>query len=222
MISTSDLSNLPEVEPLRKLCQSLAMLDAIFLPTWEDRYFSFNARWSENEMMASMRNGEGDHLFVLFTPSGAIGKGFAHESLMSPYRKQPPLVWAGVLEGVPSEFWEFLSEPACSPKETTFCFWRTLSDANWRRGNIAFHDGNDPDGSRELLRLFDNEPRSYCKWAEEMHERAVDLVAVSQIYAHQPLSQAIISALNPSLFLRDANLEEDAQEIGYPALRRTS
>lgn len=222
MISTSDLSNLPEIEPLRKLCQSLAMLDAVLSADWEGRYFSFNARWSEDSTLASMRNGEGDHLFVLFTSSGAIGKGFAHESVMSPYRTKPPLVWAGVLEDVPSAFLEFLSEPAFSPEETTFCFWRTLSDADWRWGNIAFPDGDDPDGSRELLHLFDSKPRSYCKWAEEMYERAVDLAAVSQIYAHQPLSQALLSALNPSLSSPDANIEEDAEEIGYPTLGRTS
>ncbi len=43
MISTRDLSQLPDVDPLRRLMQSLAMLDAILSPDWELRYYSFNA-----------------------------------------------------------------------------------------------------------------------------------------------------------------------------------
>jgi hypothetical protein len=71
--------------PLKKLCQSLATLDAIMSPEWEYRYYSFNSKWAEGEMMASMRNGSGDEYFILFNSEGAIMKGFAHESSMSPW-----------------------------------------------------------------------------------------------------------------------------------------
>lgn len=43
MISSRDLSGLPDVPALRRLMQSLAMLDAILSPEWEYRYFSFNS-----------------------------------------------------------------------------------------------------------------------------------------------------------------------------------
>jgi hypothetical protein len=42
-ISTRDLSQLPSIDRLEKITQSIAMLDAIVSPNWEDRYFSFNA-----------------------------------------------------------------------------------------------------------------------------------------------------------------------------------
>ena len=50
--------------------QSLAMLDAILSPEWEYRHFSFNSRWAPFEQMGSMRNGQGDHYFALFSAVG--------------------------------------------------------------------------------------------------------------------------------------------------------
>jgi hypothetical protein len=54
MVSKATLRSLPAIEDLRKLTQSLAMLDAIMSPEWEYRYYSFNSKWDEGEMMASM------------------------------------------------------------------------------------------------------------------------------------------------------------------------
>jgi len=44
MISTRNLSALAAIEILRKLTQSLAMLDAIVEREWDYRYYSFNKR----------------------------------------------------------------------------------------------------------------------------------------------------------------------------------
>ncbi len=52
-------------------------------------------------MMASMRDGSGDDYFILFNFLGAIIKGFAHESSMSPYVNEPIQIWKGILENVP-------------------------------------------------------------------------------------------------------------------------
>src|SRR4051794_29115430 len=113
-ISSRDLSNMPDIENLERLTQSLAMLDAIISPEWEYRYFSFNAEWgtSLGERMASMRNGSGDEYFLLFAGAGAILKGFDHESPMSSWTGIPPSVWPGVVDHVPEEFSAFLAEPA--------------------------------------------------------------------------------------------------------------
>lgn len=72
MVLEAKLKSLPDIEDLRKLTQSLAMLDAIMSPEWEYRYYSFNSKWGEGEMMASMRNGSGDEYFILFDSHGAI------------------------------------------------------------------------------------------------------------------------------------------------------
>src|SRR5262245_51644008 len=111
-ISTRSLSLLPDIATLRRLSQSLAMLDAILSPEWEYRYYSFNDHWADQQAIASMRNGEGDHTVVWFSPSGAVVKGFAHESPMNPFRIKPPQIWPSVLYALPSQFGAFLSEKA--------------------------------------------------------------------------------------------------------------
>lgn len=214
MISTRDLSGLPEVDHLRRLLQSLAMLDAIIEPEWESRYYSFNADWSPGAQMGSMRNGEGDDFYVLFNASGCFIKGFAHETQMTPYKATPHRVWLGVLDSVPGEFAECLAEPAFTIEDTTFCIWRRYEDSAWERGEIAFPEASDPDGSADLLALLDGNPKSYQEWAEEYYERRVGIRAIQHIYAHRPLTEAIVTRLNPDLSLLD--LAEDIHEIGYP------
>ena len=112
MVLKITLATLPDIENLRRLTQSLAMLDAIMSPDWEYRYYSFNSKWDEGEMMASMRNGSGDGYFILFNSHGAIMKGFDHESAMSPWSAEEEKLWPGIFEDVPDEFQSFLSEPA--------------------------------------------------------------------------------------------------------------
>ena len=129
--------------------------------------------------MASMRDGSGDGYFILFNTQGAILKGFAHESAMSPYQAHPPRLWPGVLDEVPEEFAAFLTEPAFSISDTTFCLWRTKHDISWQHGNIQFPLGYDPDGSADLLSILDGNPQTYQRWAQEYYERPLDLAAVT-------------------------------------------
>lgn len=207
------LAFLPDVESLRKLSQSLAMLDAILSPEWEARYYSFNSKWDTDEMMASMRNGEGDEYYVLFNKDGAIIKGFAHESPMSPFSNKPVKIWKGVLEDVPKEFQSFLSEPAFALEETTFCIWRKYIDSSWQIGNINYPTGEDPDGLMELLFILDSNPSTYKDFAEEYYEQEVPLSSIESIYQHKPLTKTLVKTLNEEVSVED--LQEDIQEIGY-------
>jgi hypothetical protein len=45
-----------------------------------------------------------------------------------------------VLDQVPAEFEEFLTEPAFSMAETTFCIWRRNGDPSWQTGQIEYPD----------------------------------------------------------------------------------
>lgn len=51
------VGQLPEIAVLREHSRSLAVLEALLSPEWENRYHSFDNHWSETESMASMRNG---------------------------------------------------------------------------------------------------------------------------------------------------------------------
>ncbi len=211
--STQNLSGLPEIAELKKLCQSLAMLDAVIYPDWQGRYYSFNDCWDDNTSLASMRNGEGDDYFILFTSAGAVIKGFAHEAAMSPYRTNPPSVWPGILEEVPEEMRAALSDPALSVEDVTFCIWRSKEDNDWKCGDITFPPTGDPDGATDLLALLDGNPKSYQIWAEEYYEQDIDLGAAEHIYNHKPLTDSIIKLLNAEISLED--LADDITEIDY-------
>ena len=71
-----NIDDLPKIEKIIKICQGLALLDAIFIADWECRFFSFNSNWDDtkNEMMASMRDSSGSEYFILFSKEGAVGK----------------------------------------------------------------------------------------------------------------------------------------------------
>lgn len=167
-------------------------------------------------MMASMRDGSGDDYFVLFNEHGAIIKGFAHESPMSPFVNEPIKVWQGVLDDVPNEFQSFLSESAFSVEATTFCVWRRYSDLSWQVGKINYPKEKDPDGSEGLLSILDGKSSTYKGFADYYYERTFALSPIEQIYQHKPLTEEIIEALNPNVSC-EADLKNDIDEIGYPS-----
>lgn len=191
------------------------MLDAILCPDWEYRYHSFNTKWAEGEKMASMRDGGGDHYFILFSKAGAIIKGFAHESEAWRHAIEKGQPVPGVFDGVPEEFAEFLTEPAFSTDESTFCLWRRPTDPIWMTGSIGSLEGEDPDGSAGLLRLLDGDPRTYLAWAESYFEVSVARPAVDHVFAHRLLTEDVVKALNQEMSLAD--LADDVSEIAYPA-----
>lgn len=208
MISTRNLESMPDIDKLERLSQSLAMLDAIIMPEWELRYYSFNSKWSKGEKMASMQNGSGDGYFILFTKEGAILKGFVQESSMGGE------VDSGVLDNVPQVFLEnFLNEPAFSMESTSFYIWRLVTDSHWHVGNIDLPNDSD-DGSEKLLSIFEDTPICYKNWAEQYYEIVLPQTEVLAIFQHRPLSNELIQAINPDNSLE--GLAEDIIEIDYP------
>jgi hypothetical protein len=107
-----------------------------------------------------------------------------------------------------------LSEPAFIISDTTFCVWRTDQDSVWQRGSIAFPAHPDPDGSQRLLAILDGDPQTYQAHAETNYGHLINLAAVRQVYNHQPLTNALVAALNPDRSFAD--IAADQEEIGYP------
>lgn len=215
MVKASEKSALPATGILRAKAQSLAVLDAIMSPEWQYRYYFFNSKWGDGEMMASMTDSCGDNFFILFNQHGAILKGFDHESFMSPWARDGQPLWPGIFKGVPTEFDQFLVEPAFDMPNTTFCLWRKHADSAWLAGPIEYPDGDEgSDGSEELLSIFVGGPECYKEFAHCYYEKEVPLEILERIYSHQPLTDEMIGALNSGLSL--SNLQKDLNEIGYP------
>ena len=195
---------LPSISDLRRVTQSLAMLDAILSPEWEYRYYSFNCQWAPQEEMASMRDGSGDEWFLLLDSAGAAIKGFAHE-----LAHESPIA-SEIHRQVPKSFATFLSEPAFSMQNATFCYWRGKDETVWKKVAGATTE----DGSSDMLTPLIAGPSGYKSWAEEYFEMPVSLEAVAAIFSHQPLTPFIALALNPDVDMD--SVYEDAAEIGYP------
>ena len=131
------------------------------------------------------------------------------------YRPDSP--WPGVLDGIPPEFARFRDEPAFDTRNTTFCIWRRVAAPAWEHGPVHFPSGDDPDGAARLLRHLDGRPETYVTFAAEYYEVAVPLDAVAAIYRHEPLTEALVARLNPTLDVHD--LASDLAEIGFPESR---
>ncbi|MFJ5231090.1 hypothetical protein ACIQBJ_14495 [Kitasatospora sp. NPDC088391] len=214
------IARLPAVPVLRDRSRALAVLDAVLSPEWEWRYFSYDAHWASGQEMASMRNGSGDEYSLVLTPDGVFARGFDHESPMSPYRTAPLAPWPGLLDTVPAVFRPQVEEPAfCDDGvlRATVCFWRETHDTAWRTGDLApLPPGQVDDGSAGWL--FDvlaaGTPEAYQEFAEDYYETTVDLDAVRHVFALRPLTEAVVTALNPEQSL--AGLAADLAETGYP------
>lgn len=195
---------LPSIAQIRRVTQSLAMLEAILCPEWEYRYYSFDSKWGSGEEMASMRNGSGDNWFLLLDSAGAALKGFAHEFADDLELAQ------NIQKQVPADFVSFLGEPAFSMQCATFCYWRKYSDLSWNKVDSTITE----DGSDNLLALLISEPYAYKAWAEDYYGIPVLHETVTALFSHQPLNDSMIVALNPDADLGSVYLE--ASEIGYP------
>jgi hypothetical protein len=197
----------------------MSVLEAILSPDWESRYYSFSADWSLEEEAASMRNGSGDEYSIVFSAAGAYVRGFAHESMMSPYVNEGP--WPGVLDSVPEVFRSCVQEPAFCDQSgvplITACLWRETGDDRWHVGEIDYPDGEkDADGAARLFGLLiDPVPERFRRFAEDYYQVSVDLEAVRHIYSLQPLTERVIAALNSEVALAD--LAEDLEEARYRA-----
>lgn len=232
--STRHLDALPGITELKKLCQSIATLDAIICPEWEYRYYSYNSHWGEQQEMASMRDGSGDEYYIIFNPHGALIYGLAHESPMSPWRPEEgqsnrqrlpaserrPRMWPGVIDAVPEAFQEFIQTEPVKSTGATFCIWRHYGQ-QWQIGDITFPSDAYADGSADLLLMLDGQPATYRKWAVDYYEerfegelRNLPLPWVKYVYQHQPITREFVRKLNPALEDWD-QLANELREIGY-------
>ena len=238
-LSSEQLEAFPSPQELNKRCKSLATLEAILSPDWEFRYYSYQISWSESEELCEMRDGEGDHLFILFSPDGVCLNGFAKASKLNGWKrveveekktfaeklfgskKQPRFelvqeVSKGILASLPEVFHEFIfGDPVCSIG-TTFCIWN--AGGQWQTGELHLPNDSLKDGSRSLLHLLDGNPSTFKVWAEEYYDetfenRELSLELVEEVYSGAVLTRELVLAINPDLEDFD-QLRSDLDEIG--------
>jgi hypothetical protein len=219
-------ARLPGPTTLHRISLAIAALDVVMSSDWEERWFSFDPTWDDGEEYASMANGSGDSYHIVFSDRGVVVRGFDHESDLSPWARDDQRVEPTILDGFPSALRSVIDEPAFNapeaddddvpgsdlddgPVELTFCFWCVAPDDEWCAGSVA-----DDGGAAELLAVvLDGTPEGYRSFAADYYE--VELGdAVDAVFGHEPMTAAMIHALNPEADVRDVLAE--LEEIGYP------
>jgi hypothetical protein len=212
-ISTRDLSALPEIDVIRLRLQQMSALEAILAVDCGSSSYEFHPKWNRSEQMGAFKNGSGDELFAHFTPAGCFVKGFAHESVMTPYRTKPPSHWPGLLSSVPAAFASSLEEPAFDIPATTFVVWRLAADPVWHTDEIQLPGHYFGDGSQDLLPRITMAAPEFAEWLAENYETAVDADIVGHVFKNRPLTDAQLRALNSSAAM--SALRRTVQETGY-------
>ncbi|WP_196893078.1 C-type lectin-like domain-containing protein [Aureivirga marina] len=205
LLSTKHLKNLPKQEKLQNLCKAISTLEAIICPEWEYRYFSYQKNWSENEEFCEMRNGEGNHLLILFKDKNICINGFSSESSAKANLKKLPEI-----------FHEFIFGEPIKTIGTTFCFWQLEKNKNWI---CAENLSKENDFSDELLFLLDGNAFTFKEWAEEYYEDEFEdfelrLEFVQKIYNGEKITKDLIFQINPN-YKDLKQLKIDLLEIGY-------
>lgn len=216
-------ARLPAISVVRRWSQSLAVLDAIICAEPQYRYFCFDSHSGPGRALAWMRNGEGDEHSITFTDGAAFMRGFDHESPVSPFGQTPPSLWPGLLTGLPEALKPAARDPAFTLEGVplmTVALWRLAEDQQWRHGPVTFprswqRENADPDGSDWLFAQLDGRADSYLEYASDYFERQLPGDAVTAVIGHQPVTAALVRALNPQRLLDD--LTNDLNQIGYPA-----
>ena len=207
-----DPQSFPDLRTLGNRAKALAMLDAIICPEFQYRYFSYDASWGDEEQVAVMRNGDGDHWFLHLSSSGAALKGYVQKLP----RGEARAMAIEVQRRVPEQFGAFLHEPAFAMDAVSYFYWRRSGDLAWSR--VAHPDAalaQRPDGSADFLSILLAPASCYYDYATDYFECEPPLTSIEHIYALAPLTAAIVKSLNPQMTLSQARSAADA--IGYPA-----
>ena len=193
----NDINELPSINEVKKILQGLALLDAILMPEWEYRFFSYNCNWNGKgtEAMASMRDGEGNEYFLYFSCLGVAGKVFYENSIQKPLSS---------LEKMPNIFESFKNEVSFNIKHSSYFFWRTYEDNEWftAPNNLEFY---------HLLGFIKKNYKGYKVWAENYYEINIDSKTLKEVFTYLSINSEQLSILNSEITLED--LEEDIEEI---------
>lgn len=81
MISTKDLSGLPNAERLKNFCKGLAALDIIMVEEeWSFiRHYTYNPAWRKGKEAFFATDGSDQSMIVLFAPEGCVINGVDSE-----------------------------------------------------------------------------------------------------------------------------------------------
>ncbi len=181
-------SELPEPSQLLRVMKSLAALDSILSLEELYRFHLFDPHWSQFEQLGSVRDGQGDDVFVVFSDKGCLLKGFVHDNPVSFPAEE-------YYTGVPICFTGITGEQAILPNHVSYCFWFENGEGEWRSSICEtqldlelFH----------LIQTLDGKVSSYKQFADDYFETEIDSRTIRSILDHRELTIDMAKQLNPS------------------------
>lgn len=183
------------IEQAKQKLKILAVADAILLPEWEDRSFSYNAEWGDGSEMASFRDGCGAEWFVWIK-----GDQIAFKSYSPDDGEMKDI--SEVKKKFPKSFAPFLNEPAFSMDYATALGY---FDSTWH----LF--GSELSGIVSPLEVLSWDAETYQTLATDQYEIDTPLETLEKLFSGS-ISEEIALQLNPTIDLE--NFHEDLKEIG--------
>jgi len=173
-------------------------LEAIISPEWEYRYFSYDSSWSEDEEMASMRDGEGNTWFTVFKKDIIFYKCISKDDGFIENYKD-------IKQMIPEKFNNFINEEAFHTNVATKIL--IYDDKKW----LEFGKSN-VTHIIDLKTIQHWEAIDYKNWADKYYEIDLDLTSIQNIFTHV-IDEDIITSLNIELCFND--IKHEIEEIGY-------
>lgn len=215
-ISTRNLDSLPPPGRLSEICKALALLDAICRPA--SGYTTYTYDVHEPGDLAYMQSHSGDMVAIWFDENGASIRGFELDSALGHPDRAPSA--DDLFFGLPDSLAPGARGAyAHGGDQLTFVLWSGL-DGRWQTGRLTFaaDEEDDPDGSETCLwMLADDVVTFYAHAVAHWKLPAEREHALAQLFANEPLTDALIGQLNPG-----ADVEAVlaiAESLGWPHSR---
>lgn len=207
MLSTKDLSTLPDTGRLKNFCKGLAALDIIMLEEeWSFiRHYTYNPTWRKGKEAFFATDGSDQSMIVMFAPEGCVINGV--DSELYDWEKKLPNI-EDLTEGMPSTLQKLMNSREVKKMKSTFCVW-TEDGATWKWNPI-----NGKDASEDLLSMIDGNPQTYVEYGK-WHSADLPLDVVRQLCEGVPLTKEMVLALNPKRSEWD-EIKAGLDRIGYP------
>ena len=190
MISTKDLSGLPNAERLKKFCKGLAALDIIMLEEeWNFiRHYAYNPVWRKGKEAFFATDGSDQSMIVLFAPEGCVINGV--DSELYDWEEKLPHI-EDLIAGMPPALQKLMTSREVKKMKSTFCVW-TEDGTTWHCNPM---DGED--ASKDLLPTIDGNPQTYVEYGKWFYPADLPLEAVRQLADGVPVTKELVAALNP-------------------------
>ena len=144
MITTKDLSCLPDRERLKNFCKGLAALDIIMIENeWAFiRHYTYKPSWRKDKEAFFATDGSEQSMIVIFAPEGCIINGV--DSELYDWEEKLPRI-EDLTVGMPPALLKLMGCREIKKMKSTFCVW-TEDGSNWCCNPI-----DSEDASKDLL-----------------------------------------------------------------------